>query len=142
MAIRPIVLAPDPVLRVVADPVEEFDDKLNQLLDDMLETMYDAPGVGLAAVQVAVPLRVIVVDPNEKDEERNPIKLINPVIDWQSEETSVYEEGCLSLPKFYEDVERPSQVSVSYQDETGASQTIEKADFLIQIFETSKIIDI
>jgi peptide deformylase len=125
MSILPIVWAPDPVLKTKCKPVETVDDDVRRLVDDMFSTMYHAPGVGLAAPQVGVTRRIIVVDVAGKDEKPQPIALINPEIVWQSEETQVYEEGCLSLPEMYADVERPAKVKVRYLDRDGAKQEIE-----------------
>ena len=119
MAIRDIICLPDPRLRLISEPVAGIDDNLRALMDEMLETMRDAPGVGLAAIQVGVAKRVIVIDTAREEEEPNPVRLINPEIISTSEETSVYEEGCLSIPEFYEEVERPARCTVAYLDETG-----------------------
>ena len=113
MAIRPIIEAPDPRLKTISTPVETFDDALQVLIDDMFETMYAAPGIGLAAIQVGVPLRLLVIDLQEEDEEtgaviRNPKVFINPEIYEPSEDLSVYNEGCLSVPDQYAEVERPA----------------------------------
>jgi peptide deformylase len=125
MAIRPILILPDTRLRAVSAPVASVDKATRALMEDMLETMYDAPGIGLAAIQVGVASRVIVVDTSKKDEEKKPLGLINPEIVWTGEETSVYEEGCLSIPDYYEEVERPAQVRVRYLDGQGKAQEIE-----------------
>ncbi|MEQ8814347.1 MAG: peptide deformylase [Thalassobaculum sp.] len=125
MAILPIIWAPDPVLKTKCKPVEAVDDEVRRLVDDMLATMYAAPGVGLAAPQIGVEKRVIVVDVAGKDEKPQPIALINPEITWASDDTQVYEEGCLSLPEMYADVERPARVKVRYLDRDGARQEIE-----------------
>jgi peptide deformylase len=128
MSIRTIITPPDPRLRLTCALVESVDDSIRALMDDMLETMYDAPGVGLAAIQIAVPKRVIVIDvAKRKDEEASadPICLANPEILWASEELSSYEEGCLSVPDFYEDVFRPARVRVGYLDREGRRQEIE-----------------
>jgi peptide deformylase len=125
MAIKPLILLPDPRLRLKSAAVERVDAELLRLADDMLETMYDAPGIGLAAVQIAVPRRLLVVDVSRNDEERAPQVFINPEIVWTSEERSVYEEGCLSIPEYYADVERPARVRIRYVDRAGASQEIE-----------------
>lgn len=147
MAIREIIHIPDPLLREESRPVERVDDELRRLLDDMAETMYEAPGIGLAAVQIGVPLRVITVDCEKRAEaeaegdgtpkrggtepqDRNPLFLINPTIVSRSDDTSVYEEGCLSIPDYYAEVERPASVTVSYLDRQGAEQVIE-ADGLL-----------
>lgn len=125
MAILPIIWAPDPVLKTKCKPVEAVDDDIRRLIDDMLVTMYAAPGVGLAAPQVGVAKRLIVIDVAGKDEDPQPLALVNPEIVWQSEDTQVYEEGCLSLPEMYADVERPARVKVRYLDRNGARQEIE-----------------
>ena len=130
MSILPILVAPDPRLKVISKRVETVDDALRSLMDNMLETMYDAPGIGLAAVQVGVPIRVIVMDLAKEGEEKNPLYLINPEIVKASEETAIYEEGCLSLPTYYEDVERPNHVTISYLDYRGDSQKIVCDDLL------------
>ncbi len=119
MAIRPILTAPDPRLKLVSEPVAGVDDALRALMDDMLETMYDAPGIGLAAIQIGVPKRVIVMDLAKKDEEPQPRYFVNPEILWRSDELSAYEEGCLSVPEQYEDVERPARVRARWLDYDG-----------------------
>ena len=138
MAIRPILEVPDPRLKAVSQPVERFDDELRTLVEDMFETMYDAPGIGLAAIQVGVPLRVLVIDLQEPDEDgepekchveacdhdhqavkRNPRVFINPEILDPSDEHSVYQEGCLSVPEIYAEVERPATVRARWQDLDG-----------------------
>ena len=130
MAIRPILILPDARLRQISAPVAGVDKETRALLEDMLETMYDAPGIGLAAIQIGVAKRVIVVDTSKKDEEKKPLGLINPQIVWSGGEPSVYEEGCLSIPDYYEEVERPGQVRVRYLDGEGKTQEIE-ADGLL-----------
>jgi peptide deformylase len=125
MSILPILVAPDPRLKVTSEPVHEVDDALRQLMDDMRETMYDAPGIGLAAVQVGVPKCVIVMDLARKDEDPDPLYLVNPKIIWASDELATYEEGCLSLPTYYEDVERPAKVKVAYLDYDGQAQELD-----------------
>lgn len=127
MAILPIIETPDPRLRVISEPVTEFDGALKQLVADMYETMYDAPGIGLAAIQVGVPKRILVIDlqePDPEDEEgkrvlRNPRTFINPVFSDFTEEHSVYAEGCLSVPEQFADVTRPAELTVDWQDEDG-----------------------
>lgn len=130
MSKREIVLLPDPVLRQVCQPIETVDDEIRQLADDMLETMYDAPGIGLAAIQIAVAKRMLVLDVAKEEEPENPMVFINPEIVWQSEDTSVYQEGCLSIPEFFEDVERPTSIGVTFQDRDGEKREIE-ADGLL-----------
>lgn len=119
MAIREILVVPHPVLKQVSTPVEAVDDALRALMDDMLETMYDAPGIGLAAVQIGVPKRVIVMDLARQDEPKEPRYFVNPEIIWASEETAPYEEGCLSVPEIYDEVERPARVKLKYLNYQG-----------------------
>lgn len=124
MAIRPIVEAPDPRLRVKSTPVEKVDDDLRALIADMFETMYAAPGIGLAAIQVGVPKRVLVIDLQEEESEdgqpiRNPRVFINPVLTEPSDEMNVYNEGCLSVPDQYAEVERPATIHARWLDEKG-----------------------
>lgn len=119
MAIRNIITAPDPRLKQTSTPVEKVDDELRVLMDDMLETMYAAPGIGLAAIQVGVPKQVIVMDLSGEDEAPAPRYFINPEILSSSDDFAVYEEGCLSVPDFYEDVERPAQCRVRFLDYQG-----------------------
>lgn len=111
-----IINVPDPLLKTISTPVAKVDADIRRLLDDMLETMYAAPGIGLAAIQVAVAKRVIVLDTAEEGEEKSPLFLVNPEVVWESEERSVYSEGCLSVPEHYADVERPASVRVKYLD--------------------------
>ncbi|MCB8821690.1 peptide deformylase [Microvirga rosea] len=124
MTIRPLVILPDPKLRLVSEPVKEITDEIRTLAADMLETMYDAPGVGLAAIQIGVPLRMVTMDVSKSETERQPLVLLNPEIVWTSEEKRTYEEGCLSIPEYYEEVERPDRVKFRYMDLDG--QTIEQ----------------
>jgi peptide deformylase len=119
MAIRDILVIPDKQLRLVSKKVEAIDDSIRKLVEDMFETMYDAPGIGLAAIQIGEPLRVVTMDLAKKDEEKAPRVFINPEITWSSEEKKVHEEGCLSIPEYYEEVERPAQVKVKYLDLEG-----------------------
>ena len=124
MAIRPILHIPDPRLRAVAEPVAKIDDELKATIKDMFSTMYDAPGIGLAGPQIGLMKRVIVIDVAEKDAEPEPLALINPEILWRSEETRVHEEGCLSIPEFYEEVERPDRIRIRYTTPEG--ETVER----------------
>jgi peptide deformylase len=124
MAIREILTVPHPVLKQVSATVETVDDDLRALMDDMLETMYDAPGIGLAAIQIGVAKRVIVMDLSREDEEKQPQFFVNPEILWASEETAPYEEGCLSVPEYYDEVERPARVKLRYLNYRG--ETIEE----------------
>jgi peptide deformylase len=130
MALRDILILPDPRLRLVSEPVGAIDDDIRRLAEDMFETMYDAPGIGLAAIQIGVPKRLITLDLARKDEERKPQVIINPEIVAASEEKAVYEEGCLSIPEFYEEVERPAQVKVRYTDLEGATHEVEATGLL------------
>jgi peptide deformylase len=124
MALREILIVPDPVLKQVSAPVAAVDDDLRALMDDMLETMYAAPGIGLAAIQIGVAKRVIVMDIARQDEPRAPRYFVNPEILWASEETLPYEEGCLSVPEIYDEVERPAQVKLRYLNYQG--ETVEE----------------
>jgi peptide deformylase len=128
--IRPILQLPDPVLRKVSAPVEKIDGEIKALIKDMFETMYDAPGVGLAAIQIGVAKRVVTIDATRGDEEKQPMVFINPEIVYASEQKDVKEEGCLSISEYYEEVERPSEVKVRYMDEKGKTHEIE-ADGLL-----------
>ena len=119
MAIREIIVVPNPLLKQVSEPVGQVDDALRGLMDDMLETMYAAPGIGLAAIQVGVPKRVIVMDLAREGEPKEPRFFVNPEILWRSEETAPYEEGCLSVPEIYEQVERPARVKLRYLNYQG-----------------------
>jgi peptide deformylase len=130
MSIRPILILPDPVLRRVSEPVSKVTPALASLIDDMFSTMYEAPGIGLAAVQIGEPQRVVTIDIARKDEPKQPLALINPQVVWASDERSVYEEGCLSIPDYYEEVERPAKVRVTFLDREGAECEIE-ADGLL-----------
>lgn len=130
MAIRPILTAPDPRLREVSRPVEKVDDQLRALMDDMLETMYEAPGIGLAAIQIGEPLRVIVMDLAGEEEEPAPRYFVNPEILDPSDDMNVHEEGCLSVPDFYEEVERPARCRVKFLDYDGNEQILEAEGML------------
>ncbi len=147
MSIKPIILIPDPILRIESKPVEQVDDQLRAFLDDMLETMYDAPGIGLAAIQLGEPLRVITMDVSSRAEpdediddeqsdvepqepEKNPIFMINPEIVWMSETASTYEEGCLSIPEYYAEVERPESCHVQFLDRDGKRQELEASGLM------------
>jgi peptide deformylase len=124
MAIRPLLILPDPKLRLVSEPVPAVTDEIRALARDMLDTMYDAPGVGLAAIQIGEAKRVITMDVSKDENERRPMVLINPEIVWRSEEKRTYEEGCLSIPEYYEEVERPDRVRFRYTNLDG--QTVEQ----------------
>lgn len=111
-----IINVPDPLLKTISTPVAKVDADIRRLLDDMLETMYAAPGIGLAAIQVAVAKRVIVLDTSAEEDEKSPLFLVNPEVVWESDDRSTYSEGCLSVPEHYADVERPASVRVKYLD--------------------------
>ena len=130
MATRPILTAPDPRLKAVSTDVERVDDAVRKLIDDMADSMYAADGIGLAAVQIGVPKRVIVMDLDQKDGKKNPRIFINPKILWTSEETATYEEGCLSVPEVWEDVDRPARIRCEYLDRDGKAQVLD-ADGLL-----------
>ena len=119
MAIREILVVPDPRLKLVSEPVAVVDDELRALMDDMLETMYDAPGIGLAAIQIGVAKRVIVMDLGRDETDRQPRYFVNPEILWSSDDLAPYEEGCLSVPEIYEEVERPAKVKLRYLNYQG-----------------------
>ena len=127
---REIIKLPDKRLRLVSEPVKRIDAGIRKLVEDMFETQYDAPGIGLAAIQVAVAKRVVTVDLSKKEEAHEARVFINPEITWASEEKAIREEGCLSIPEYYEDVERPVQVKVKYLDLDGKAHEIE-ADGLL-----------
>lgn len=150
MSLRPIINIPDPLLRMVSKPVEQIDDAVLKLLDDMLETMYEAPGIGLAGIQIAVPLRIITLDvavrssredgeeeelEEEAEIEPEPMFLINPEIVSFTEEPSVYEEGCLSIPDYYADVERPAGCTVKFLDRDGKEHIIEATGLLSTVVQ-------
>jgi peptide deformylase len=130
MAKRTILTAPDPRLKTVAKDVAKVDGDIRKLVDDMLETMYAAEGVGLAAVQIGVALNVVVIDIAQKEGKNDPQVFINPKITWTSDETAVFEEGCLSVPDIWEEVERPVAIRAEYLDRDGKTQTLEADGFL------------
>ncbi|CAM2806261.1 peptide deformylase [Methylobacterium mesophilicum] len=130
MTIRPLVILPDAVLRRVSDPVGPITPEIRTLVADMFETMYDAPGVGLAAIQVGVAKRVVTIDTSKEEGVRDARVFIDPEIVWASEEKRVYDEGCLSIPEYYAEVERPDRVRVKFRDIKGEVQEIE-ADGLL-----------
>ncbi|MDG1858781.1 MAG: peptide deformylase, partial [Emcibacteraceae bacterium] len=124
MAILPIVTVPDPILKKVSEPVKKVDDKLRAFMDDMLETMYAAPGIGLAAVQVGQLKRILVIDIAGEEENPNPQYFINPEIIWTSEELNTYNEGCLSVPEQYADIDRPAECKVTFLDYDGENHEV------------------
>jgi peptide deformylase len=124
MALRDILVLPDKRLRLVSKPVKAVNAEIKRLVEDMFETMYAAPGIGLAAIQVGEPKRIITLDLAKRDESQTPQVIINPEIVWTSEEKATYEEGCLSIPEYYEEVERPAQVRVKYLDLYGKPREV------------------
>jgi peptide deformylase len=128
MAVREIIKLPDKRLRLKSEPVKRVDAGIRALVADMFETMYAAPGIGLAAIQVGIAKRVVTMDLSKKEDERKPLVFINPEVTWASQEKSTYEEGCLSIPEYYEEVERPAAVKVTYLDLEGKAQEIEAKD--------------
>jgi peptide deformylase len=132
MAIRPILTVPDPILKLESQPVDVVTDELRALMDDMLETMYDAPGIGLAAIQIGVPKRIIVMDLAREGEAKQPRYFVNPEILWASDEVKPWEEGCLSVPEIYDEVERPAHVKLKYLDYHG-NEVIEDAHDLYAV---------
>jgi peptide deformylase len=124
MAVREIIILPDKRLRLVSEPVKQIDAGIKKLVDELFETMYDAPGIGLAAIQIGIPKRVITLDLSKKEDNQEPQVFINPEIVWTSDETAKYEEGCLSIPDYYEEVERPAEVKVKYLDRDGKPREI------------------
>jgi len=125
MALREIIKLPDKRLRLNSEPVKKIDTGIRKLVDDLFETMYEAPGIGLAAIQIGVAKRVITMDLSKKEDDHEPQVFINPEITWKSDETSKYEEGCLSIPEYYEEVERPARVKVKYLGLDGKEHEIE-----------------
>ena len=130
MSIRKVVIEPDPILRKKSESLYQVNNDIRKLLDDMLQTMYAAPGIGLAAVQIGILKRIIVIDISKKEEKKNPIFLINPEIIFQSKETSTYEEGCLSLPGHFAEIERPAKCKIEYIDYNGKKAELEAEGLL------------
>ena len=130
MAIREIIKLPDKRLRLISEPVKQIDAGIRKLVDDMFETMYKAPGIGLAAIQLGVAKRVITLDLSKKEDDHAPQVFINPEILWQSEALAKFEEGCLSIPDYYEEVERPAEVKVRYLDLAGKKREIDAKGLL------------
>jgi peptide deformylase len=131
MSVRPIIYLPDEkTLRQISAPVKQVDAAARSVFEDMLETMYDAPGIGLAAIQIGVAQRMLVVDLTKEGEEKKPLFMANPEIIWSSADESDYEEGCLSIPDFYEMVQRPKEVKVRYLDRHGEAHEIQAAGLL------------
>ena len=130
MAIREILILPDKKLRQVSKPVAKVDASVRKLVEDMFDTMYDAPGIGLAAIQIGEPKRIVTMDLSKKDDVKEPQVFINPEIVAESDEISTHEEGCLSIPEYYEDVERPASVTVKYLDLDGKPHEVEATGLL------------
>lgn len=135
MSLLPILVAPAPCLKQKAAPVAEVNDRVRQLMNDMLETMYAAPGIGLAAPQVGVSERILVIDISKDGEPKAPRRIVNPQITWVSDDDSIYEEGCLSVPEHYAEVTRPARVRVKFQDETGAVKEEEFGDLMATVIQ-------
>jgi peptide deformylase len=135
MSILSIITAPDPRLKLRAKPVEQVDDEIRRLMDDMLETMYLAPGIGLAAPQVGVVKRVLVLDVAGEGEKPAPLKIANPEILWRSEDLATYSEGCLSLPEHYADVTRPAEIKVRYLDEQNEIRELHAKGLLATVIQ-------
>ena len=130
MTIRKILTEPDPFLRQKSKKVDIVDDEIRSLMDDMVQTMYDAPGIGLAAIQIGVPKRVIVIDLSKKDEKKNPMYFVNPEILIKSENDATYEEGCLSVPNQFAEINRPDKCKVKYIDYDGKKKILEAEGLL------------
>jgi len=130
MAPREIIAIPDKRLRLKSEPVGKIDDSIKKLVEEMFEAMYAAPGIGLAAIQLGVPKRVVTMDLAKKDDEKEPQVFINPEILWTSEDKNVHEEGCLSIPEYYEEVERPAEVKVKYTDLDGKPHEVHATGLL------------
>ena len=133
--IRPIISLPDKRLRAVSKSVENIDPDVRKLVEDMFETMYDAPGVGLAAIQLGVPLRVVTIDATRGDDEKQPIALINPELIWTSDESSTMEEGCLSIPEFADEVLRPEKIKARFTNLEGQTVEVEADGLFARVFQ-------
>lgn len=135
MSLLPIITMPDPLLRQVSEPVADITNSTQRLIDDMLETMYNAPGIGLAAIQVGIPKRLLVVDASEDKDQKQPLALINPEIVKRSDTMRVYEEGCLSIPDVRVDVERPDAITVRYIDRNGKPVELDAEGLLATVIQ-------
>ncbi|HWK00067.1 MAG TPA: peptide deformylase [Xanthobacteraceae bacterium] len=133
--IRPIISLPDKRLRAVSKSVEKIDPEVKKLVEDMFETMYDAPGVGLAAIQVGVPLRVVTIDATRGDDEKQPVALINPELIWTSDERNAMEEGCLSIPEFAGEVLRPEKIKARFTNLEGQTVEVEADGLFARVFQ-------
>jgi len=127
---KKILIEPDPILRKKCEPLDKVDDGVRNLMNDMLETMYAAPGIGLAAVQIGILKKLVVIDISKEEEKKNPLFLINPEIVYKSNQTSVYEEGCLSLPGQFAEIERPSECTLNYIDYDGKKKELKAKGLL------------
>ena len=130
MPIKKIIIEPDPILRKKSESLETVNNQLRKLMDDMLQTMYKAPGIGLAAVQIGVLKRVIVIDIAKEDQKKNPLFLVNPSLTYKSKDTSIYEEGCLSLPGHFAEIERPAECHLDYLDYNGKKKSLKATGLL------------
>ena len=130
MTVKKILIIPDPILRKKSEPVKKVDKDIQNLMDDMLETMYSAPGIGLAAIQIGVPKRIVVMDLSKEDEKKSPFYFINPELVWKSKSKATYEEGCLSIPNQFAKIERPEKCNVKFLDYDGNPKEI-KAEGLL-----------
>jgi len=130
MAIKTILTEPNKILRQISNPVDHVGEEEQKLMDDMLETMYAAPGIGLAAIQISIPKRIIIMDISRKKENKNPLHFINPEIVWKADEDIIYEEGCLSVPNQFAEINRPKECHVKYLDYFGQPQLL-KAEGLL-----------
>jgi peptide deformylase len=135
MSVRPILVLPDPRLRLKSAPVTRIDGEIRALVADMFETMYAAPGVGLAAIQLGVPKRVVTIDATRGEDEKKPVALVNPEIVWASEERIAHEEGCLSIPEYLDEVERAARVKFRYLDLEGAQQELDADELLSRVVQ-------
>jgi peptide deformylase len=133
MAVRDILIIPDKRLRQVSKPVAKVDAATRKLVEEMFEAMYAAPGIGLAAIQIGEPKRVVTMDLAKKEDEKQPQVFINPELVWSSEEKRTHEEGCLSIPEYYEEVERPAEVKVTYLDLDGKKHEVEFIDHISKL---------
>ncbi len=130
MTVKKILIIPDPILRKKSEPVKKVDKDIQNLMDDMLETMYSAPGIGLAAIQIGVPKRIVVMDLSKEDEKKSPFYFINPELVWKSKSKATYEEGCLSIPNQFAKIQRPEKCKINFLDYNGKEKSIE-ADGLL-----------
>ena len=130
MAIKTVLTEPNNILRQISNPVDHVGEEEQKLMDDMLETMYAAPGIGLAAIQIGIPKRIIIMDISRKKENKNPLHFINPEIVWKADEDIIYEEGCLSVPNQFAEINRPKECHVKYLDYFGQPQLLKAQGLL------------